>query len=133
MSFSRADKRRFGKFGPKLERIHPRMVPRIKPLWMIPEKEVGIWAVMNNVKVHLAECPYSHTSLRSQIKSYLNQAEEEYPGTKMNMLLSFQKSFRDINHAYHLKGEVMDCRICGEPSSTKICKVCEMKKEIITT
>jgi len=61
MSFAKADFRRFSKFGPKLDRIHPKMVPRIKPLWKIPEKDVGIWAVMNKVDVHFAECPYSHT------------------------------------------------------------------------
>jgi hypothetical protein len=30
MSFAKADFRRFSKFGPKSDRIHPEMVPRIK-------------------------------------------------------------------------------------------------------
>lgn len=127
MSFARADVRRFGKFGPLQERIHSKMVPRIKPLWLISEKEVGIWAVMNNMDVHLAECPYAHTSLRSRLKNYLNHLEEEKPGTKRNILKFFQKSLRvDKKEA-----KLHECQICGEPSSVLICKTCEMR-EIIT-
>ncbi len=93
MSFAKADFRRFPKFGPKLDRIHPDMVPRIKPLWKIPEKDVGMWAVMNNVEVHFAECPYSHTSLRSKVKNYLNILEGKRPGTKLSILESFSQYF----------------------------------------
>jgi uncharacterized protein (TIGR00269 family) len=126
MSFARADVRRFGKFGPKQERIHPKMVPRIKPLWLIPEKEVGLWAVSNEVDVHLAECPYAYQSLRSRLKNYLNSLEEERPGTKLNFLKFFQKNLkigkRDV--------KLYECQICGQPSSASTCKVCEMSEHI---
>ncbi len=122
MSFARADTRRFAKFGPKQERIHPKMVPRIKPLWMIPEKEVGIWAVLNEVDVHLAECPYAYRSLRSRLKNYLNHLEEEKPGTKMKILEFFQKNL----HVDQKEVELYQCQLCGEPSSVSICKACEM-------
>ncbi|HHT18875.1 MAG: TIGR00269 family protein [Euryarchaeota archaeon] len=122
MSFARADVRRFSKFGPKQDRIHPKMVPRIKPLWIIPEKEVGKWAILQKVDVHLAECPYAHKSLRSRLKNYLNNLEENKPGTKMKMLDFFKKSIQVD------KGEVKlyECQICGEPSSAVICKACEI-------
>lgn len=132
MSFVRADTRRFAKFGPKLDRIHPKMVPRIKPLWMIPEKEVGLWAVMNGVDVHLAECPYAYQSLRSRLKDYLNRLEEDRPGTKLNILQFFQKSLiqdkEQIKHVRQLK--LYECCLCGEPSSSETCKACEMLEEI---
>jgi len=126
MSFSRADVRRFGKFGPKQERIHPKMVPRIKPLWLIPEKEVGIWAVLNEVDVHLAECPYAYQSLRSRLKNYLNSLEEERPGTKLNFLKFFQKNLKIGKKEVKL----YECQICGQPSSAPTCKVCEMREYI---
>lgn len=126
MSLAKAELRRFYKFGPKLERIHPNMVPRIKPLWKILEKDVGTWAVMNDVEVHFAECPYSETSLRSKIKGYLNKLEEKRPGTKYEMLKSFSKSFN-----FEKKEVTMGvCKLCGEPSSLDICKACEMVGEI---
>ena len=72
MSFARGDTIKFSKFGPELDVIHPKLVPRIKPLWNTPEKEVGMWAVLNDIDIHLDECPYSHLSLRAKIKEFLN-------------------------------------------------------------
>lgn len=126
MSFARADFRRFSKFGPKQKQIHPRLIPRIKPLWMIPEKEVGIWAVLNEIPVHFAECPYSHQSLRSKIKNYLNRLEEKQPGTKLAIFKSFQKSFKTQEESV----ELIECEMCGEPSSLKLCQACEMLSNI---
>ncbi len=126
MSFAKADFRRFSKFGPKLDRIHPDLVPRIKPLWKIPEKDVGMWAVMNGVDVHFAECPYSHTSLRAKVKNYLNKVEGRRQGTKLSILESFSQSFKfekkEIN--------IGQCRLCSAPSSLNICKACEMVEDI---
>jgi uncharacterized protein (TIGR00269 family) len=126
MSFARADFRRFSKFGPKLDKIHPKMVPRIKPLWNTPEKEVGTWAVLNQVDVHFAECPYSQQSLRAKLKAYLNNIEEKRPGTKKNLLLSFQSSFKNQKDLI----ELVECEKCGQASSLEICKACEMLEEI---
>ncbi|BDZ69701.1 TIGR00269 family protein [Methanobacterium petrolearium] len=124
MSFARADVRRFAKFGPRQQRIHPKLVPRIKPLWCIPEKEVGMWAVLNEMDVHLAECPYAHQSLRSRLKNYLNQLEEDRPGTKMKILRFFQKSLK-INKK---EIKLSECEICGEPSAASVCKACEIRE-----
>jgi uncharacterized protein (TIGR00269 family) len=129
MSFARADTRRFFKFGPKLDRIHPKMVPRIKPLWKIHEKEVGIWAVLNDMDVHMAECPYAYTSFRSKLKNYLNQLEENRPGTKINLQNSFQKSFQ-FDDSRLMVAELHECKSCGEPSSSLLCKACEIREEI---
>ena len=126
MSFAKADFRRFSKFGPKLDRIHPGLVPRIKPLWKLPEKDVGMWAVMNNVDVHFAECPYSHTSLRAKVKNYLNQMEGRRKGTKLSILESFSQTFK-----FEKKEIVIgQCKFCSEPSSLNICKACEMIDDI---
>lgn len=127
MSFARGDTIKFSKFGPELDVIHPKLVPRIKPLWNTLEKEVGMWAVLNNINIHLEECPYSKMSLRAKIKGFLNDAEDKNPGVKQNIMKSFQKILafdNDINT--HLN----ECEICGEPTSSEICKACEIKKEI---
>ena len=126
MSFARADFRRFTKFGPKLDKIHPKLVPRIKPLWKIPEKDVGIWAILNGVDVHFAECPYSHTSLRAKMKDHLNRLEGKRLGTKIAILESFDKTFKFDKIAV----ELGECEFCGEPSSLRICKACEMVEDI---
>ena len=109
-----------------MDRIHPQLVPRIKPLWRIPEKEVGIWAILNEVEVHFAECPYSQKSLRAKVKTYLNRLEEDYPSTKLNILGSFEKTFKPNKTLI----ELFKCEKCGEASSLSICKACEMIENI---
>lgn len=126
MSFARADFRRFSKFGPKLDTIHPKLIPRIKPLWQVPEKDVGTWAVLNEVEVHFAECPYSHMSSRSKMKEFLNKMESKRKGTKANILKSFDRTFQFEKKTASL----YECEKCGEPSSLSICKACEMLYEI---
>jgi len=126
MTFSRADFKRFSKFGPKLDIIHPKLIPRIKPLWNILEKEVGTWAVLNEIEIHFAECPYSYKSARSKMKNYLNKMESKKKGTKLNILESFKKSFKLEKKTIYIH----ECQKCGEPSSSDVCKACEMLEEI---
>ena len=127
MSFARGDTIKFSKFGPELDVIHPKLVPRIKPLWNTPEKEVGMWAVLNNIDIHLDECPYSHLSLRAKIKEFLNVSEDKYPGIKNNVMESFQKILTFEND---ISTSLNECEICGEPTSSNICKACELKESI---
>ncbi len=126
MSFARADFRRFSKFGPKLDVIHRKLIPRIKPLWNVPEKDVGAWAVLNDIDVHFAECPYSYMSARSKMKEFLNKMESKRKGTKVNILKSFDKTFQFEKKPASL----YECEKCGEPSSLNVCKACEMLHEI---
>ncbi|MDR2873539.1 MAG: TIGR00269 family protein [Methanobrevibacter sp.] len=126
MTFSRADILKFSKFKPLSDKIHPKLVPRIKPLWKTSEKNVGIWAVINEIPIHFDECPYSSLSLRGKTKTFLNQKESEYPKTKINIMNSFMKIF-NIKSA---TAKVGDCKICGEPSSSNTCMACKTKEFI---
>ena len=127
MSFARGDLIKFSKFGPELDVIHPKLIPRIKPLWNTPEKEVGTWAILNDINIHLDECPYSHLSLRAKIKEFLNNNEDIYPGIKNNIMESFQKI---LTFESDIPSNLNECRLCGEPTSSDICKACELKKLI---
>lgn len=122
MSLVRGDTRKFSKFGPKLEVIHPKLIPRIKPLWNTSEKETETWAILNNIRVHLEDCPYSSLSLRSRIKGFLNRVESSRPGTKELMMKSFVKTFKMEQEEV----ELFECEVCGEPASMRTCKACEM-------
>lgn len=127
MSFARGDTIKFSKFGPELDVIHPKLVPRIKPLWNTPEREVGMWAVLNDIDIHLDECPYSHLSLRAKIKEFLNNSEDRYPGIKNNVMESFKQMLTFEND---ISTSLNECVRCGEPTSSDICKACELKELI---
>lgn len=127
MSFARGDTVKFSKFGPELERIHPKLVPRIKPLWNTLEKEVGMWAVLNDIDIHLEECPYSNLSLRAKIKEFINVSEDNNPGIKQNVMNSFNKI---LDFDSDIIANLNECEVCGEPTSSRICKACELRELI---
>ena len=126
MTFVRTDIHKFPKFSPHLNQIHPHLIPRIKPLWKILEKEVGIWCVLNDINIHQEECPYSKTSLRSKVKAFLNNMEEEKSGIKKAMFSSFEKTF-DLKQK---EVRLIECEKCGQASALNICKACQMNEEI---
>ncbi|MDL2245983.1 TIGR00269 family protein [Methanobrevibacter sp. OttesenSCG-928-K11] len=123
MSFARGDVLKFSKFGPKLDIIHPKLIPRIKPLWNTLEKDVGKWAILNDIDVHLEECPYSNLSLRAKIKEFLNINEDKHPGLKKNIMESFNKI---LTFDSQIPTKLNNCERCSEPTSSNICKACEM-------
>lgn len=121
MSLARGDVRKFSKFGPKLQRIHPAMVPRIKPLWSTPERDVRLWAELNDVKFHSESCPYSSRSMRAGIRNFLNRIESENPAIKERIMKSFTVTFEPLVEDEGVGG----CSVCGEPASGSKCKACE--------
>ena len=126
MTFARNDQNKFPKFGPKLDKIHEKMVPRIKPLWRLPEKDVGTWCVVNDIPIHNQECPYSVTSLRSEVKLLLNKIEEKEKGTKARIFESFEKTFNVKQDKVNLD----TCDLCGQPTARSPCKACEITRQI---
>lgn len=131
MTFARNDKNKFSKFGPKLKRIHPNMTPRIKPLWQLPEKDVGIWCVVNDIEIHEMECPYAQSSLRANIKAFLNSLEEESNGIKRNIFNSFKKTFMENKKLDSEKAVKLTlCERCNQPTATSPCNACKITDEI---
>ena len=107
--------------------LHEKMVPRIKPLYFIPEKETLIYSKLIGLDVFLeAECPYVIYSMRHPLRHWLNKLEWKTPYTKYKviatkeLILSLLRDKRGREH-------IGTCKVCGEPSSTYICKTCFYK------
>ena len=64
-------------------------------------------------------------SLRAKIKEFLNVNEDKYPGLKNNIMESFKKILVFEND---ISTNLNECEICGEPTSSDICKACEIKE-----
>ena len=111
---------------------HPRpgMVPRIKPLAEIPERENALYALLNGIPFYIGECPYATPSLRWLIREKLNEIEETMPGFKVGLAGEIQRVIPAIADEA-LKGfSINFCRTCGEPTSGEICKACELLKRV---
>jgi len=95
-------------------------VKRIKPLKLIPEDEVRLYADICNIKYQKEPCPYSSLSYRHKMKRVIEMLEEEKPGVKFGILRGYEKLLKYLD----VKEEIRRCKICGFPSSGDLCKVC---------
>ncbi|NIP40006.1 MAG: TIGR00269 family protein [Candidatus Aenigmarchaeota archaeon] len=126
MDYIRGDLARLSRMGGESIVKNDLFVPRIKPFREIPEKEIGLYAIMLGLEVHESECPYLEGP-RFRVRDFLNDLETESPGTKFSILKTFERllpSVREIVKDENVK--VVKCEKCGEPSSQKVCKTCEL-------
>ncbi len=100
-------------------------IPRLKPLRSIPEKEVAVYAYLVGIPLITVHCPYAHLSFRFTVKRLLNEFEMRHPGTKYSVLRGYERLMKFLpGREEHPRLPV--CERCGEPSASRICKVCEI-------
>jgi uncharacterized protein (TIGR00269 family) len=128
MNFTNGDMQKLARLGPHL-RIQPGLVPRFSPLRTIPEKEVMLYALVQNIEFHNAECPYSTRALRGSFREIIDTLEENTPGTRHSILNSYE-SIKDLLLKQYPAMKLNACSNCGEPTSQKTCKTCLLKKRI---
>jgi uncharacterized protein (TIGR00269 family) len=100
----------------------PGAVPRIKPLFRIPEKELALYAYLNGIPIPSSACPYGDRALRNDVRAALNLLELGHPGIKYSILRSAQ-SLASLAECPSGGGTGI-CRVCGGPSSGDICRAC---------
>jgi uncharacterized protein (TIGR00269 family) len=91
----------------------------------MPEKEVALFAILN-FDVDFSECPYANDSFRTGIRDFINDLENDNPGIKFSIKRGYEKLMPYLD-SYPRK-ELKECRLCKEPTSGDICKVCDMLK-----
>lgn len=116
----------------RLYRLRPKralagMVPRIKPLRRVPEKEMGVYAIAHAIPFETAACPYISRAMRQEVKDLLNDLEAKHPGTKYSIVRGFEKILAwEQPRSY----EVVACTRCGEPSSDGVCATCRLLERL---
>jgi uncharacterized protein (TIGR00269 family) len=123
MNYMKGDIERLGRFMPR--RIQPGLVPRIKPLKDIPERDTALYCMVNGFYMKMAECPYASLSLRSDVRDLLNSLEMKFPGTKQSCMEGFY-SLSDLLAMRYPPKELSSCSFCGEPCVSGLCKACQL-------
>lgn len=129
MNMLRGDMGRFGRTGTFYKDVHPKFIPRIKPLREIPEKELVLYAFVSGIEFDFEECPYAHEAFRDDVRDFLNGMEQKRPGTKHTLLKTYDKLFPIFNEQFTPES-IATCKRCGEPSISTLCKKCEMIDDI---
>lgn len=104
-------------------------VPRIKPLRYIPERESALYAYLKELPFYEAECRYVRNSMRDSVRNALNEWEEQNVGVKYSMVRMIDKLVSEMPLEV-LTTNLKACRICGEPTTLEVCRVCELLQQV---
>ncbi len=134
MNHLKGDLERAARLAPHAEEDaarHPGLVPRLMPFRHIPEKEVLLYAILNDLPIHQdaengGECPYAQRSHRFFLRDMLVKLEEQTPGTR-HALVRGQDRLKPILAAALPSMAVVSCPTCGEPTSGASCVACSLR------
>ncbi len=105
-----------------------KFIPRIKPLYLMGEKEIRLYTILKGFDVGYDECPYARDSFRQNIGEMLNNLEDKHKGVKnstVNFYLEIQKGLQE-KFVEDFGKQITFCSKCGEPSQKEVCNTCEM-------
>lgn len=109
---------------------HEKFIPRIKPLYFLTEFEVIKYANLKGFVTKNLKYPYLSESYRDDVRIFLSGLEKKYPGTKHALIKSFIEILPLLKGKYKTNKKINICEKCGEPTSSKICQVCNILKTI---
>ncbi len=107
-------------------------VPRAKPLRDIPEKEVALYAHINDLPAHITECPHSSEAYRGEIQQLLYGLEENHPGTRHSILAGYEELAEIAAETYSGDdgADLRDCSECGSTTTREICRKCSLLESL---
>jgi uncharacterized protein (TIGR00269 family) len=123
LNMLRGDAFRFQRLFRKPVQKHPQLVPRVKPLVELAEREIQLYARAKEIQYHDAECPYAPTAMRNDVRRFLLMQEEKRPGTLLSILRFHDRLIAQEDNGTGAK--LVPCMKCGEPASTETCSVCK--------
>ena len=119
------------RLGPKTGVMpNEKFIIRIKPLYLMTELETATYAHLRNLTTKFNECKYVSDSLRDNVREFLNNFEERYPGTKNAIIQSFLEILPLLKEHYAKIGGIKYCKNCEEPCSSEICRTCKLLEKI---
>ena len=129
MNVFRGDILRLSAEKPITDKIHLRLVQKIKPFCEILEKETALYAYVKKIDFQNTPCPYASGALRNDIRNMINRVDDKHAGTKFAIFQSIER-IRPALKGISEKGEFKNCKECGEPGSQELCKTCQLIKNL---
>ncbi len=110
----------------------PMILPRVKPIRKIYEREAAAYAFVRKIPLQDTECPFisQAPTLRARIREKLLEMEAESPGYLLNLMETLDSILEKEAEKLETE-ELPKCIKCGEPTShnRKVCKLCEILEE----
>jgi len=129
LNMLRGDILRFRRLSRIPVQKHVLLVPRVKPLVELTEREIQLYALVREIRHYDVECPYAPTAMRNDARNFLVVQEEKRPGT-LKTIVRFHDRIMAQENQGSGSSRLELCKKCGEPASAAICSVCETLKEL---
>jgi len=116
------DRETLKKLGPKTpsEGI---AISRIRPLYLLTERENLVYVLVKKLPFIKRSCPYSrHGGLEKEIKSFLLKLDERYSSLRVSFMKELAKE--SIESLAKGRTSFKPCKYCGMPSRTGVCSYC---------
>ena len=95
-----------------------KFIPRIKPLFYVPEDEIRKFTKTKKLPVVYEKCPCRGESYRVETINFLKDFSEKDKKNLVKNIMAISKK--------EIKEEMIYCEICGEPARGRVCKRCEL-------
>lgn len=125
LNLAHGDIYRFIASGPVTKSRFTEIPTRVKPMVLIPEKEVSLYATLMGFKFQPTQCPYTGSSLRSDVRVLINRLENKHPGIMFTLLKSFEEIANNLKQSAEFP-QIRKCGVCGSPATGDLCKACEL-------
>lgn len=106
-------------------------VPRIAPLASIPEREVYLYATLQDLPFDHSECPYATRAGRNVFRETLWRLEEALPGTRHSIMQTREKLLQVLSASLP-QTHAGRCALCGEPAAGTFCRSCSFLESVQT-
>jgi len=116
------------KMTPRQERSHPLLVPRLRPLCLVTNRDMELYAKAMKLELVETTCPHkpSERRLRRAVEEALEGIESRIPGFKAMMA---ENLWRKIIPLLPDSGSPLrTCKECGMPSSSEVCSFCRLRR-----
>lgn len=122
----------FVKGGPVVGIVEYDFVPKIKPFYLVTEKETTIYALINKIEPPWVECPYIYGQTRDEIRKWLYKLEEYFPGFHKRVINKYLGILNKLKVVYKKESRIdlRPCKYCKYPTSRDVCRACEIKMRI---
>lgn len=102
-------------------------IPRIKPLYFLTEKEIAVYAFLQDFGIKYVECPNALRAYRAEVGEVLNEVEMLYPHAKQHLVEWFMKQKPSLKKQAK---NMQHCVQCNEPSAGTYCKACQLLEKL---
>ena len=128
-SFLSQDLEAISKLGPKTESVEEAAVGRIRPLYLVYEKESFLYAYLRGLPFLHEECPFvNNRQMEVKLKEVVNSLEEERPGMKMQLMSKLALRIKDYPKP---QGQIGRCKYCGLITGGEVCSFCRLTKKAL--